>query len=51
VGKVAELGVAGEDIRDPKFAAIGDRLFLYALPNRGFAAVPYGTVYATSTGG
>lgn len=48
---VAELRVAGEDIRDPKFAPIGDRLWLYALPNRGFKATPYGTVYSTSADG
>jgi hypothetical protein len=49
--KIAELRMPGEDIRDPKFAVIGGRLFLYALPNRGFYAVPYGTVYATSETG
>ena len=49
--KVAELGIAGEDIRDPKFAAIGDRLFLYALPNKGLKATPYGTVYSYSADG
>jgi hypothetical protein len=48
---VADLRVSGEDIRDPKFAAIGDELFLYALPNRGFYAIPYGTVYARSADG
>jgi len=48
---VAELKIPGEDIRDPKFATIGDRLFLYALPNRGLRAMPYGTVYATSDNG
>ncbi len=48
---VAERKVPGEDIRDPKFATIGDRLFLYALPNRGLRAMPYGTVYAISDDG
>jgi hypothetical protein len=48
---VAELSVPGEDIRDPKFAAIGEQLFLYALPNRGFKATPYGTVYSASRDG
>ena len=48
---VAELGMPGEDIRDPKFAVIGDRLFLYALPNRGRAALPYTTVYSVSDDG
>jgi len=49
--EVALLGMPGEDIRDPKFAAIGDRLFLYALPNTGFEPEPYGTVVATSDDG
>jgi hypothetical protein len=48
---VAELGMPGEDIRDPKLAAIGGRLFLYALPNRGRRALPYGTVYSVSDDG
>jgi hypothetical protein len=49
--RVAELRVPGEDIRDPKFAAIGGRLFLYALPNKGRRALPYATIYATSDDG
>jgi hypothetical protein len=49
--KVAELGMPGEDIRDPKFAALGDRLFLYALPNHGLKATPYGTIYSVSDDG
>jgi hypothetical protein len=48
---VARLNRPGEDIRDPKFAAIGDRLLLYALPNKGLRALPYGTVYSTSGDG
>lgn len=40
-----------EDIRDPKFAVIGDQLFLYALPNTGFEPEPYGTVVSTSNDG
>ncbi len=48
---IAERKIPGEDIRDPKFATIGDRLFLYALPNRGLRAMPYGTVYAISDDG
>ncbi|HVN64431.1 MAG TPA: sialidase family protein [Candidatus Binataceae bacterium] len=48
---VAELNMPGEDIRDPKFAAIGDRLFVYALPNKGLRAAPYGTVYSASDDG
>jgi hypothetical protein len=49
--KLAELRMPGEDIRDPKFAVIAGKLFLYALPNRGFYAVSYGTVYSTSETG
>src|SRR5262249_37686967 len=32
--EVASFGVPGEDVRDPKFAVIGDRLWLFWLPNR-----------------
>ena len=39
------------DIRDPKLAVIGDRLFLSALPNNGFEPEPYGTVVSTSDDG
>jgi hypothetical protein len=45
---LARLRVPGKDIRDPKLAVIGGRLFLYALPNSGVAATPEGTVLATS---
>lgn len=48
---VAELRMPGEDIRDPKFAEIGGRLFLYALPNKGRRALPYTTVYSVSDDG
>jgi hypothetical protein len=48
---VAELRVAGADVRDPKLAPIGDRLFLYALVNHGFYAIPSGSVLATSEDG
>lgn len=41
----------GEDIRDPKFAVIGDRLFLYALKNTSFVAEPYITVYSYTEDG
>lgn len=41
----------GEDIRDPKFAAIGSRLFLYALKNTSFVAEPYITVYSYTEDG
>jgi hypothetical protein len=48
---MATLNVPGKDIRDPKFAPIGDRLFLYALPNEGVFATPEQTVVATSEDG
>lgn len=41
----------GEDIRDPKFAVIGNRLFLYALKNTSFVAEPYVTVYSYTEDG
>jgi hypothetical protein len=47
----AELRVPNEDIRDPKFAVIGGKLFLYALPNKGRRALPYATIYSTSDDG
>lgn len=49
--EVAQLGVEGEDIRDPKFAVIDERLALYALKNTSFEPEPYGTVVATSQDG
>jgi hypothetical protein len=49
--RLAELRVPGEDIRDPKFAAIGGKLFLYALPNRGRRALPHATLFSTSSDG
>jgi hypothetical protein len=39
------------DIRDPKLAAIGKRLFLYALPNRALEPRPYETQLAHSRDG
>ncbi len=45
---LATLRVPGRDIRDPKLAVIGGRLFLYALPNEGLAATPTGTALSTS---
>jgi hypothetical protein len=49
--KVAEFQAPGEELRDPKFAIIGDRLFLYALRNRAWEPSPYTTVYTTSRDG
>ena len=40
-----------DDIRDPKFAVIGNRLFLYALKNVSFVAEPYITVYSYTEDG
>ena len=48
---VAELRMPGEDIRDPKLAEIGGRLFLYAFPNKGRRALPYTTIYSVSEDG
>ena len=51
LGMPGGAGVAPVDIRDPKFAVIDDRLFLYALPNTGFEPEPYGTVVSVSDDG
>jgi len=48
---LATLSSPDEDIRDPKLAVIGDRLFLYALVNRSFDPEPYTTVYTSSEDG
>lgn len=40
-----------EDIRDPKFAIVSERLFLYALKNTNFIAEPYVSVYAYTEDG
>jgi hypothetical protein len=42
---------SGQDIRDPKLAVIGARLFLYALKNTSFVAEPYATVYSYTEDG
>lgn len=49
--KVAEFQAPGEELRDPKFAVIKGRLFLYALRNREWEPEPYTTVYTTSEDG
>lgn len=46
--KAAEFKVARGELRDPKFASIGGRLFLYALRNKTWTAEPYTTVYTFS---
>lgn len=49
--RLREFHVPEEDIRDPKFAVIHDRLFLYVLKNVDFAAEPYATAVASSADG
>ncbi len=49
--RLARLDIAPEDIRDPKFAPIGERLFLYALKNVALNPEPYTTIYTSSLDG
>jgi hypothetical protein len=49
--RIARLDAAPQDIRDPKLAVIGDRLFLYALKNVAINPEPYTTVYTSSADG
>jgi hypothetical protein len=49
--EVARFAVPGEDIRDPKLAIIGGRLYLYALKNTAFNPEPYTTVFTSSQDG
>lgn len=49
--RLATFSSPQEDIRDPKLAVIGNRLFLYALVNRSFDPEPYTTVFAVSEDG
>lgn len=49
--RVTEMRFPGQDIRDPKFAVMGDRLFLYVLKNADFAAEPYATAVCSTTDG
>jgi hypothetical protein len=49
--KLSEVNIPGEDIRDPKFAVIGGRLFLYVLKSTRFIAEPYRTALRTSADG
>jgi hypothetical protein len=49
--EVATFNPPDEDIRDPKFAIVGERLFLYALKNTSFVAEPYLSVYAYTEDG
>ena len=49
--EVHAFNANGQDIRDPKFAIIGNRLFLYALKNDTFLAEPYLTMYSYTEDG
>lgn len=49
--KVTEFQVPGGELRDPKFAAIGGRLFVYALRNVRWTAEPHTTLYTFSDDG
>ncbi len=48
---VRSFSVEGNDIRDPKFVVIGDRLFMYALINSGVIATPYQTIFTYTEDG
>ena len=45
---LSEIHVPGEDVRDPKLAEIGGKLFLYFLRNTNFEAEPFDTSYCVS---
>lgn len=45
---LSEIRVPGEDVRDPKFAIIGDKLLLYFLNNKTFDPEPYDTSLCVS---
>jgi len=49
--EVARITVPNTDVRDPKFADIGGRLFLYFLPNYNFDPGPNTTFYTYSDDG
>jgi hypothetical protein len=49
--RVAEFRVPEGELRDPKFAAIGAKLFLYALKNVEWMAEPSTTLYTFSEDG
>jgi hypothetical protein len=50
--EVTRFGSPGEDVRDPKFAVMGGRLWLYWLLNRHFPEPqPYTTVASSSADG
>lgn len=49
--QVAEFGRGPDDIRDPKFAVIGENLFLYVFLNRETQPLPYATRVSWTTDG
>lgn len=49
--QAAEFRLDDGDIRDPKLAIIGERLFLYVLRNDGLIAEPSGTAFTSSADG
>jgi len=49
--EVARIRVPNTDVRDPKFAAISGRLFLYFLPNKEFDPFPRTTFWSVSDDG
>jgi hypothetical protein len=49
--QVAEFGRRMDDIRDPKFAVIGNQLFLYVFLNRATHPLPYATRAAWTNNG
>jgi len=49
--ELSRVNVPGEDIRDPKFLVMNDRLFLYVLKSVDFEAEPYATAYLVSDDG
>ena len=49
--KVREFNIPGEDIRDPKFAEINGKLFIYVLKSVDLNPEPYATAYTWSADG
>src|SRR5262245_54217735 len=49
--KVTEFRNPKGEYRDPTFAQIRGRLFLYMLPNAGWRAIPYTTTFTSSADG
>ncbi len=49
--KLSTVQIPGEDIRDPKFLVIGNRLILFVLKSIEFTAEPYSTAYLVTNDG